>query len=235
MVHPTSQPRSDRASALAIAAGDGGFREAHTLDLEFISESQTPKAPRRSDGILLIPNAKKTPQKELDQAMRRYYADPSVKLGLRAARKIRKSDCKAIAREYKLEHPCACGEANPLVLCFRNNKEAIFALDHAMRGRLVKSLPGTKIVCLNCTALEHWKGTGKRMRIWAAREKMAVGCKDCGIKEPGCLDFDHRDPSLKTECVSHLCRDGSSLDRIKAEVALCDVRCRNCHMKRHLS
>lgn len=165
MAHATSPPRRARASASAIAAVTGASERPNALDLEFISESQNPKDHRRSDGILLIPKAKKTPQKELDQAMRRYYADPSIKIRARDSWATRKAECKAIALAYKLEYPCACGETSPVVICFRNNKEAIFALDHAMRGRLVKSLQGTKIACLNCTALERWKGTGNRIRI----------------------------------------------------------------------
>jgi hypothetical protein len=54
-------------------------------------------------------------------------------------------------------------------------------------------------------------------------------CVDCGMGDVRVLDFDHRPGSGKTADVMRLAQDGSSLRRIQAEVAKCDVRCRNCH------
>ena len=67
-------------------------------------------------------------------------------------------------------------------------------------------------------------------RAKLAAIKAECGCADCGTRaEP--LDFDHRPNEVKLFAVSaHL---GGSWDRLMAEVAKCDVRCRSCHTRRH--
>jgi len=58
--------------------------------------------------------------------------------------------------------------------------------------------------------------------------KLEAGCVDCGYDEhPEALDFDHVLPG-KTSSVSHLSAS-ASIERVLAEVALCAVRCANCH------
>ena len=57
-------------------------------------------------------------------------------------------------------------------------------------------------------------------------------CVDCGEKDPRCLQFDHRDRTLKEFNVSKMIRDGYGIDRMLAEIVKCDVRCANCHAKR---
>lgn len=54
-------------------------------------------------------------------------------------------------------------------------------------------------------------------------------CVDCGSGER--LQFDHRDPATKLfEVGGNWLR---SISSIEAEIAKCDVRCFDCHMKRH--
>lgn len=56
-----------------------------------------------------------------------------------------------------------------------------------------------------------------------------VPCFDCGGSFPiVCMDFDHRDPAEKSFTVSGKI-GGSSLTRLLAEIAKCDVVCSNCH------
>jgi hypothetical protein len=54
------------------------------------------------------------------------------------------------------------------------------------------------------------------------------GCMDCGNTNPIVLDFDHRDRAQK---VAGVCRmvTANSMKKVWAEVAKCDVVCRNCH------
>lgn len=54
-------------------------------------------------------------------------------------------------------------------------------------------------------------------------------CVDCGISDIRVLQFDHRDRELKTAPISSLI---ASRGRLETEIALCDVRCANCHMIR---
>ncbi|MFD4420652.1 hypothetical protein ACFWN7_04005 [Agromyces sp. NPDC058484] len=45
------------------------------------------------------------------------------------------------------------------------------------------------------------------------------------------MDFDHRVEAKKQADVMRLVQHGYSLARIMAEIAKCDVRCRNCHAR----
>lgn len=78
-------------------------------------------------------------------------------------------------------------------------------------------------------------GAAKQARIAAAREYIlgylrTHPCISCGETDPVVLEFDHT--GLKGGCVGQLVADGASLDRIRAEVALCEVLCANCHRHR---
>jgi len=57
-------------------------------------------------------------------------------------------------------------------------------------------------------------------------------CVDCGEADHVVLDFDHKNPSEKTACISRMAADGFSLDKIKKEMEKCDVRCANCHRRK---
>lgn len=59
------------------------------------------------------------------------------------------------------------------------------------------------------------------------------GCIRCGESDLWCLDFHHRDPTEKEGNLGQIRRFG--IDRIKAEIAKCDVLCANCHRKHHHS
>ena len=56
-------------------------------------------------------------------------------------------------------------------------------------------------------------------------------CVDCGENDLRVLDFDHRDRESKRGVVSRLVFRASWV-RIEQEIALCDVRCSNCHRRR---
>lgn len=56
-------------------------------------------------------------------------------------------------------------------------------------------------------------------------------CLDCGEGDIVVLEFDHI-KGEKIAHISHMARNGYSLDRIKEEIFKCEVVCANCHRKR---
>src|SRR5574343_724565 len=65
------------------------------------------------------------------------------------------------------------------------------------------------------------------MRLWLQTHP----CVSCGEADPDILEFDHIEPKL--DGVSKL-RKYSTLAALKREIAKCEVRCCNCHRKRHM-
>jgi len=59
-------------------------------------------------------------------------------------------------------------------------------------------------------------------------ERFCAGCVDCGSSDIRVLEFDHV-RGTKIASVSSMVRRGRALSIIQAEIAKCDVRCRNCH------
>lgn len=75
------------------------------------------------------------------------------------------------------------------------------------------------------------KGRENRHRRFAWLDKAKdVPCLDCGGRfPPECMDFDHRDPSVKLFDVSGAVVSGRSVLSVQKEIAKCDVVCANCH------
>lgn len=63
--------------------------------------------------------------------------------------------------------------------------------------------------------------------------KAASSCLKCGESTPCCLDFHHRNPSIKLAEVTTMPRRGCSIRNIVTEIEKCDVLCANCHRKFH--
>ena len=62
-------------------------------------------------------------------------------------------------------------------------------------------------------------------------EARAGGCIQCGEKRTPCLDFHHRQGSDKLGNIGEFRKFG--IQRLKAEIAKCDVLCANCHRWHH--
>ena len=56
-------------------------------------------------------------------------------------------------------------------------------------------------------------------------------CVDCGERDAVVLEFDHVYGEKNYE-IAVLVGRGSSLQKLKEEIALCEVRCRNCHARK---
>ena len=57
-------------------------------------------------------------------------------------------------------------------------------------------------------------------------------CVDCSASNPVVLQFDHV-RGVKSRNIAQMIRDGVSWRRVEEEIAKCDVRCVNCHFRRH--
>jgi hypothetical protein len=83
----------------------------------------------------------------------------------------------------------------------------------------------------------HEKVRLNRERIYglAGRIDSALSagqCVDCKENDPAKLEFDHV-RGKKAFAISHALTKMVTLDELELELAKCDIRCRNCHLKRH--
>lgn len=75
----------------------------------------------------------------------------------------------------------------------------------------------------------HKKDKIARGRHFLFEILKSASCMDCGYSNWIALEFDHRDPEQKHDAVTRMVNDGTTLERIKQEVAKCDIVCANCH------
>lgn len=76
----------------------------------------------------------------------------------------------------------------------------------------------------------NWTELRKSKKVWL--DSLKTGCTKCGETHIACLEFHHRDPKSKiTEISLSVAR--WSINRIKTEIAKCDLLCANCHRKLH--
>lgn len=68
-----------------------------------------------------------------------------------------------------------------------------------------------------------------RLRIEYLELKKSLKCKFCGNCDFRVLDFHHRNAKEKDFNVADAIRRGFSMEKIKREIAKCDVLCSNCH------
>lgn len=69
---------------------------------------------------------------------------------------------------------------------------------------------------------------------WYIVYKTSLKCLYCDETHPACLEFHHRDPSLKIMSINRMVSGGGySIGEVKNEIAKCDVVCANCHRKIH--
>jgi hypothetical protein len=83
------------------------------------------------------------------------------------------------------------------------------------------------------SVIAHNKENARLKRQWLSDYKKKLKCKYCPENHIACLDFHHRDASQKEINISRARTIGWSIERIKKEIAKCDVICSNCHRKHH--
>jgi hypothetical protein len=58
-------------------------------------------------------------------------------------------------------------------------------------------------------------------------------CVDCGEKDIDVLEFDHVRGEKKA-AIGVMVQEGYSVDMLLKEISKCEIRCSNCHRKRHI-
>lgn len=71
-----------------------------------------------------------------------------------------------------------------------------------------------------------------KVRLWFEEYRATLKCQFCGEDHPACLDFHHRNPDEKEATIVKKVKHWS-IERLKKEIAKCDVLCSNCHRKHH--
>lgn len=71
----------------------------------------------------------------------------------------------------------------------------------------------------------------KRNREFIDNYLLSHSCVDCGKEDIDVLEFDHVRGIKNIEVTTMI--HSNSIDKIKEEIEKCEVRCANCHKKRH--
>lgn len=175
----------------------------------------------------------------------------------RAARRRRRLEARAFVNSSLQDRSCSdCGEDDPLVLEFDHLGEkradvATLIRAGASLRRVRSELAGCDVVCVNCHRVRtaerggSWRllpvcldnqpslTRGERRNMTYLRELLTHShCVDCGDQRLIVLEFDHI--GAKQGTVTELGRRGCSLERLKAEISQCEIRCGNCHRRRTL-
>ncbi len=72
----------------------------------------------------------------------------------------------------------------------------------------------------------------RRNRLFVIRYLREHPCVDCGEQDIVVLEFDHV-RGEKRDAISNMVRHRLSLATLMEEIAKCEVRCANCHRKKH--
>lgn len=171
------------------------------------------------------------------------------------AQRRRSEAAKAVVVGHLLEHPCVdCGERDVAVLEFdhviaRRDTVASLMARGAPASRIRSEIARCEVRCVNChrrvtarragwiragpdveARLLELNATSRRNLRLIFDALTASGCVDCGVRELVVLEFDH--VGTKTSSVMALGWGERGVERIRAEIAQCEVRCCNCHRRK---
>ena len=69
---------------------------------------------------------------------------------------------------------------------------------------------------------------------WLNEYKNKNPCSRCGKSyDPVCMDFHHVDPESKVSTISSFLHGTHTLEKLKEEVAKCEIICAHCHRLHH--
>ena len=175
-----------------------------------------------------------------------------------AAKRKRVIAARAMVDEHLAGRSCVdCGVDDTTVLEFdhvgdKRDHITTLSWNGASVRTLRDELRQCEVVCVNC----HRRRTATRGNFWRvhlefsrglsrfdrgrARNRQLVykvlsssSCYDCGIEDVLVLEFDHL--CEKEANISELLTGGSGLERLRAEIAKCSIRCANCHRRQTLA
>jgi len=69
------------------------------------------------------------------------------------------------------------------------------------------------------------------MKEWYQNLKKELCCNRCPENHPSCLEFHHKDPSIKDFSLGHA--KMYSFEKVKSELDKCILVCANCHREIH--
>jgi hypothetical protein len=174
-----------------------------------------------------------------------------------AALQRRRARARTYVDEFLEGAACSdCGGTDRAVFEFdhvREKKREVSRLVHdgAPIDRIEEEIAACEVVCANC----HRRRTARRANTWRTHPDsiptrghprpeeirnvlyvrdvlMASRCIDCLEDDLLVLEFDH--VGEKHDMVMPMAKRGCSLERVKQEIAQCEVRCANCHRRRTL-
>lgn len=111
-------------------------------------------------------------------------------------------------------------------------KEPVLAgYSHAMKKVAKRIKAAEKRKKLSAKELKQKRRTETRIKSMIYLSEH--GCEECGERDPRKLEYDHKDPSVKTHTISRLILDGYSWTSptLRREIDKCRVLCANCHRK----
>jgi hypothetical protein len=189
------------------------------------------------------------------ECFRRYFRERG-RLHLdqvRAAKAIRKGRLRERLLSHLRAHPCVdCGEVDIRVLEFDHVGEKAHAVSELLTlalplAKLDAEIERCEVVCVNChrrrTATRAgWRRIAppdpddplrprrRRNLEFVYGHLRTARCSDCGLSDPLVLEFDH--VGNKRAGVLELAWDECSVATLAKEMAVCEVRCCNCHRRR---
>ncbi len=163
---------------------------------------------------------------------------------------------RELVESHLARYPCAdCGETDRHILEFDHLAEKQAGVYSMMvEGASVKTLQAEiarcEVVCVNChrrrtversgswrlapaelhTSVTWTKGELRNL-IYIRDLLLGSSCVDCRVADIVMLEFDHV-RGVKAAEVMRMARWGCSLERLKREIAKCEIRCANCHRRR---
>ena len=178
---------------------------------------------------------------------RKNLARPEYRQRYNIRRRERRLEKAEFMYNYLASHPCVeCGEADPLVLQFHHLRDKLFGIGAEIREKSLESIKQEIQKCVVCCGNCHMRKTRQNGKIWTSsysnrpwlnKKRQFIydylnqhRCVDCGNRDSIVLEFDHV-RGTKSFNISSKCLD-KPLVLIESEIAKCDIRCTNCHLRR---